>query len=104
MATLHPAKDPGNSAQIPEASRLASPRRTRTNPRVFQFMHRSCFLKVRQNVWVFDDALAIESKSSLRHFFHGCFSLPFFACFPFFIAVRTAWSCQCLQRGRNHKL
>ena len=46
MTALHPAKDPWDGAQILETSGLASPRRTRTDPCVFQFLYRRCFFEV----------------------------------------------------------
>src|SRR5258706_173424 len=69
MTALHPAKHPWDGAQVLEASGLASARRTRTDPGVFEFFYRRGLFEISQNIRVFDNALAVESKSVLRHFF-----------------------------------
>ena len=60
MATLHPAKAPGDCSQISEPLALAPPRRPRSNPGVLQFLNRSCFFKVRDYVRVIGDPLSIK--------------------------------------------
>src|SRR5258705_5856439 len=71
VTALHPAKHPGDGAQIFQTAALLAAGWTRSDAGMFQFVYRCGLLEVFDYSGIFRDVLAVECESFTRHLLHG---------------------------------